>query len=209
MFHNRFLVPVSIVIALLGATQCSSSGSTTGPGQTPSTSLLDGTWKTTTMPSELFGARLKPGTIVASQGTYTATFDFADVGTVLGDGCTIATHQSLTHIAIDGASGTGTITDAQTASPGCSDPAATSSRVINLTIARKTARTPTQTPYDGDWTLTVTDPGGSQSVTVSVDGASWKMTDPANHDALIGQGTIAGAIATGTDGTADFAAQKQ
>jgi hypothetical protein len=192
------------------APDASGSPDSSGSSGAVTTALLDGTWKTTTIPSNLFGVAFSSGTIVAAGGVYTLTFVYVDVGRIDGSGCIIATHQSVTSITLSGTSGTGTVLESQTVATGCSNPGSTFTNAIaTISAVQSTQRPPTKTPYDGDWTVTMTGAVGSQSLVIAVDGGSWNAVSPANKNLKVASGSVVDGIATATDNVSDFAAQKQ
>ena len=174
-------------------------------GKTASTSAnaLDGTWKVTMLPAQLFGAALKDGTIVVSGDTATATFDYPDVGTKSGP-CTIATHQSVTQVLIQGALATTTTTETLTYS-GCSQTAQAGSPQV-LTFQQTTAQPATFTPYDGVWTVSVSGMADVAQLTINNNQWSFAATSPSQ---VVATGSVLNGMATATDTQSDFAAQRQ
>jgi hypothetical protein len=166
-------------------------------------SSLDGTWKVTMMPPELFSAAFADGEIVVSGGTATATFDYSDVGQSLFGGCTIKKHQNVTQIALQGGTGSGSITESLEYS-GCGTAPLVNSP-ITFTLTQTTAKPATFTPYDGVWLLSVM----GQTGNIVVADNQWTFSASGGSSQLIASGSVTNGVATATDMQSDFAAQRQ
>jgi hypothetical protein len=191
MRSSRWVVVVLFSLACSGKTAAGSA------------SALDGTWKVTMLPSDLLGATLKDGTIVVSGGTATATFDYPDVGTKSGP-CTVATHQSVTQVLIQGSLATTTTTETVTYS-GCSQAPQVGQPQV-LTFQQTSPKPSTFTPYDGVWTVSASGQGNIAELTITNNQWSFAATAPSQ---VLATGSVVNGVATATDMQSDFAAQRQ
>ena len=208
-----------------GGTTVIDSGSTpTVDSGSPSTAALDGMWNITKIPASFFGNGFATGTIAAGSGTYTMTLLGGDIGQPDPDdpSCTITKDGTVVTLTITGTTGTGTVKESYQESGSSCDNTDENDYGYALTLTQTTAHTPTTTPYDGVWTVSVAeadegDDAGSPGtpITVTITGTSWTATantvadDEDSFFDFSASGSFANGMATGTDGTLDFAAQKQ
>ena len=191
----------------------------------PSTASLDGRWTITKAPATFFGSVFSGGTIAAGSDTYTMTLDAGDVGEIDPNdaNCTIGMDNTVVTVTITGTTDTGSVTsNFQDTGSSCDNTGAVANPIATIALEQTTASTPTVTPYDGVWAVTLTAPngggdddddGGSSSVaaTVTIAGSTWTSMAASGEDffKFTRNGSFANGLATGTDGIQDFAAQKQ